>query len=479
MGTKLRYGLMEWSKIYKQTLMNLIEVSHKPTRLPNRWLSQGRKINAAASAISTAAAELNQGFTESLNDFADVLNRGFLQSLSEFSEKFTSSVTQLTGFQDEIRKLHQEFQEAANQKLDQQTEKLNEQNQNLVQAANALDKVLDSLKDYEITRKQIDETLREFIRKATETNTSIYTENREWFEKVNADNLQQLSAMQNHLAGNLETLKQNLANELGNLSNGLTRNFEGFQQVLDSRLEVLNERLENFDTPLKNAVDQVKEAFDKQLDILNKRLEDFDTPLTEASERMRNIYADSVRYMQGIFGDLKREIIEQNEKYEAQLTGVKSLNESVKNLLTQLDESSKNQKEAVNTLSTNVGGLTTDIKNLDIAINAFTSDSGDLSQSVGAITGDIEKLGTASQQFVEKVEKADVTPTDCQYRATQYCYQRDFSKLSDLSECCQHIGEAGQFIRIRREAETFIFRKNTESIFPKKNFWTSHLRISK
>ena len=371
----------------------------------------GTKINAAASAISTAAAELNQGFTESLNGFADVLNRGFLQSLSEFSEKFTSSVTQLTGFQDEIRKLHQEFQEAANQKLDQQTEKLNQQNQNLIQNSNALGQVLNVLKDYETayidSRKQIDETLQAFIRKATETNTSIYTENREWFEKMNVDNRQQLSTMQNHLAGNLETLKQNLINELENLSNGLTRNFEGFQQVLDSRLEVLNERLKNFDTPLKETVGEIKGVFDERLTTLNEQLEKFPEPIQESADQMRGTFANLVTYMRDIVGDLQREIKEQNEKYEEQLTGVKNLNESVANLLTQLDESSKNQKDAVNTLGTNVDGLTTDIQSLNAAIKSFTSDSGDISQSIGKIKGHVETLGNASRELVQK---ADVTP---------------------------------------------------------------------
>ena len=86
------------------------------------------------------------------------------------------------------------------------------------------------------------------------------------------------------------------------------------------------------------------------------------------------------------------------------------MNERVVNLLDQLDESSKNQKEAVNTLSTNVGGLTIDIKNLDVAINSFTSDSGAIRHSIATIEEHTEKLGIASQQFVEKVEKADVTP---------------------------------------------------------------------
>ena len=374
----------------------------------------GTKINAAASAISTAAAELNQGFTESLNGFADVLNRGFLQSLSEFSDKFTSSVTQLTGFQDEIRKLHQEFQEAANQKLDQQTEKLNQQNQNLIQASNALGQVLNALKDYETayidSRQQIDETLQAFISKATETNTSIYTENREWFEKMNADNRRKLSAMQKHLEGNLQTLKQNLVNELKNVSSGLAENLGDFQEALDSRLEVLNERLENFDTPLKETVEEIKGVFDERLTTLNERLEKFPEPIQKSADQMRDTFANLVTFMRGIVGNLQREIIEQNEKYEAQLTGVKSLNESVVNLLNQLDESSKNQKNAVSVLSSNVGELTADTQNLAAAITSFTSDSGAISHSIATIEGHTERLGTASQQFVEKVEKADVTP---------------------------------------------------------------------
>ena len=374
----------------------------------------GTKINAAALSIRTAADELNKGFTESLNGFADVLNRGFLQSLSEFSDRFTSSVTQLTGFQGEIRKLHQEFQQAANQKLDQQTEKLNQQNQNLIQASNALGQVLNALKDYETayidSRQQIDETLQAFISKATETNTSIYTENREWFEKMNADNRRKLSAMQKHLEGNLQTLKQNLVNELKNVSSGLAENLGDFQEALDSRLEVLNERLENFDTPLKETVEEIKGVFDERLTTLNERLEKFPEPIQKSADQMRDTFANLVTFMRGIVGNLQREIIEQNEKYEAQLTGVKSLNESVVNLLNQLDESSKNQKNAVSVLSSNVGELTADTQNLAAAITSFTSDSGAISHSIATIEGHTERLGTASQQFVEKVEKADVTP---------------------------------------------------------------------
>lgn len=374
----------------------------------------GTQINEAASSIRTAAGELNTGFTESLHHFADILNRGFLQSLSEFSEEFTSNVTQLTGFQDQIRELHQEFQEAANQRLDQQTETLDQQNQNLVQASNALAEVLNALRAYETayidSREQIDETLRAFISTATETNTSIYRENREWFENMNADNRQQLSAMQNHFTGNLETLEQNLVSELGDLTSGLARNLGDFQEALDSRLRVLNERLENFDTPLKETVEEIKGVFDERLTTLNEQLEKFSEPIQKSADQMRDTYADSVRHMQNIVGELKREIKEQNEKYEAQLTGVKNLNEGVLNLLTQLDESSKNQSVAIGTLNSKVENLTENTQKLADAITSFTSDSEAVSDYVATIGRHTATLGNTPQQFVEKMARADVTP---------------------------------------------------------------------
>ena len=145
----------------------------------------------------------------------------------------------------------------------------------------------------------------------------------------------------------------------------------------------------------------------ERLTTLNERLEKFPEPIQKSADQMRGTFANLVNYMQGIVGDLQREIKDQNAKYEKQLAGVKDLNESVKNLLTQLDENSKNQKNAVNTLSTNVGELTTDIQSLDAAIKSFTSDSSVMSQSIGAIKGHVETLGNASRELVQK---ADVTP---------------------------------------------------------------------
>ena len=374
----------------------------------------GTKINAAASSISTAADELNKGFTESLNDFADVLNKGFLQRLSEFSDKFTSSVTQLTGFQDQIRKLHEAFQKDANQKLDRQTEKLDDQNKNITQIIAVIEQILNALKSYETayinSREEISKELQEFISKATDTNTSIYTENRKWFEDINNANKQQFSEMQYKLKTEIGDIQQTLKSQLDDLTTRLVRNLENVQQGLDSGLATLNERLENFDTPLKETVEEIKGVFDERLTTLNEQLEKLPEPIQESADQMRGTFADLVTFMRGIVGNLQQEIREQNEKYEAQLTGVKSLNESVKNLLTQLDESSKNQRTAISTLNSKVENLTGNTQDLAAAITSFTLDAGAISQSTAAIKEHTETLGTASQQFVKKVEKADVTP---------------------------------------------------------------------
>ena len=406
--------------------------------------------NAITLPLSDSATQINKAASQ-INSAADILSKGFTESLGKFSQEFATNVTRLTGFQDEIRSLHQQFQEASNQKLDQQNQKLDVQTQNLVI-------VLDALKSYEDayikSREQIDETLQKFINVATETNISIHESNREWFEKINTDihegnrewfekintkYNEQISEIQGQMETYLTGLRQSLENELKTLADVLSINLKNVQGSLDERLEVLNNRLENFDTPLKEvvlqfretletqlttlndrlnnfdkplreAVDQIRETFDTQLETLNNRLENFDDPLKQAAEQMRGTFADLVTHMRTIVGDLQRKIIEQNDRYEEQLIGVKNLNQDIVNLLNQLDESSKNQKEAVNTLSTNVGGLTEDTQNLATAIESFTSDSGAISHAVAAIEKHAGTLGTASQQFVEKVEKADVTP---------------------------------------------------------------------
>ena len=387
----------------------------------NQSLTQASAITAP---LSDSVSQINSAASD-ISVAANVLNTGFTESLDKFSKDFASSVNQLTGFQDEIRNLHEQFQkeenqklnqfqDATNQKLDLQTDKLDDQNNNIALVNKAIDQTLNALKNYETTyinsQKEISSELQEFINKATQTNTSIYAENREWFEKINNANKQQFSDMQIQLKTELANVQQTLNDQLGSLGSDLGTNLSDLQNSLNDRLDTLNDRLENFDTPLKDAVNNIKESFDIQLDTLNNCLDNFDKPLQEAADQMRDTYADLVRYIQNIIGDLQKKIIEINNKYGDQLTTVKDLNTSLVDLLNQLNQSSTNQKSAVDVLSNNVNDLTVDTQKLTDTIITYASDTGDLSQSVRAIKEIIGELGDASQQFVEKVDNADVTP---------------------------------------------------------------------
>ncbi len=358
----------------------------------NESLTQARAIT---QPLSDSVTQINKAASD-ISTAADVLNTGFTENLDTFSREFASNINRLTGFQDQIRNLHRQFQDAANErlsqfqeatgeKLNQQTEMLNKQDQNLTTTVEVL-KSCEKL--YVESCQQIDNTLQEFLKKTTEASAHIETNNQQFLEGINTRNREWLAEIQTQLKTDLAIIEPTLKEELKTLSDQLTADLKEIQGTLDEKLTALTTQLRFFQLPIEQTANQIEGVIGSFTGIMEGIVTDLQSEFQKQNKRIEAL----------------------NENYEAQLTGVKSLNESVKDLLTQLDESSKSQKDAVNTLSTNVGGLTTDIQNLDTAIKSFTSDSGDISQSIGAIKGHVETLGTASQQFVEKVEKADVTP---------------------------------------------------------------------
>ena len=413
--------------ITSQRLIQTLQQSEQQMRSGYQTATRvGELVETVQSNISNFNQNLNRAndITQPLSDSvsqingaANVLNKTFVPKLNEFSQEFAANVTDLTGFQVEIRNLYQQlqdesetFQQGANQKLDEQT-------QNLVETLNAL-------KNYEETYiascQQIDKTLQEFLNKATETNTSIKTTNREFLEDINAANREWIEKIQNQLTADLAVLQPTLETELRTLTNGLTVNLRGVQGVLDEQLETLNNRLNNFDAPLNEAIDQMRGTLDNQLETLNDRLNSFDIPLKEAADQMRGTFQNLVSYMQRIVGDLQEEIKKQNENYGDQLKAVNRLNQQIVELLDRLDQKSENQMNqlaqhserqgaAVSTLGSAVGNLREDTNNLTAAIKSFTSDSGSLNESIGAIEQHVETLGTASQQLIEKTDVTALT----------------------------------------------------------------------
>ena len=399
------------------------------------------QVRAITQPLSDSVTEINKAASD-ISTAADTLNTGFTENLDNFSKEFTSSVTHLTGFQDEIRNLHEQFQDAANQKLnqfqdaanqklDQQIEMLNKQDQNLATTAEVL-KNCEKL--YVESCQQIDNTLQIFLNKTAEANANIETSNREFLDGINTANREWITEIQAQLKSDLAIIEPTLKNELETLSNQLTTDLNKVQETLDERLQALTNQLNFFQLPIEKTADQIEGTIESFTRIMEGIVNDLQSEFQNQSETLN----------------------EQNEKYGEQLTSVKDLNERVENLLTQLDESSNNQKEAVDELSTNVGGLTENINNLDSAINNFTSDSGELSQSIGSIKGDVEKLGTASQQFVEKVDKADVTPlTNSIERlntSINAISQHSQTLANAANKLAQHEGASGSVPKTKRSS---------------------------
>ena len=400
------------------------------------------QVSAITQPLSDSVVQINKAASD-ISTAADVLNTGFTESLDKFSKEFASSVNHLTGFQDEIRSLHQQFQEASNQKLDQQTQKLEQQNQNLATT-------LEVLKNYERlyvdSCQQIDDTLQEFLNKTNEANANIEVTNREFLERINATNREWITEIQVQLKTELAIIQPTLKEELKTLSDELTSNLKEVQGTLNEGLKALTNQLNFFQLPIERTANQIEGIIENFTRIMETVVNDLQSEFQKQNETIKA----------------------QNENYAKQLSGVKNLNERVENLLTQLDESSKNQKDAVNELSTNVSGLTIDIKNLDSAINTFTSDSGDLSQSIGAIKGDIEKLGTASQQFVEKVEKADVTPLTTSIEKLNTSINEISKHSQTLANAVNSLGKQGDSSGSERKSKGSIVGRIRSKIFRKK-----------
>jgi len=335
-----------------------------------------------------------------------------MQTLQKSESQMQKGFDTAAQFSDSVQKVHRNIDEFNNSlsQVREITQPLSDSVTQINKAASDISTAAGTLNTG--FTENLDKFSKEFTSSVTHL-TGFQDEIRNLHEQFQDAANQKLNQFQDAANQKLDLQTEKLDEQNQNISKftkTLETNLSNLQKSLNGRLDTLNDRLENFDTPLRDAVDHISKTFDTQLETLNNRLENFDEPLQEAAEHMRGTFADLVRYMQNIVGDLQKEIREQNEKYEEQLNGVKDLNQEIVTLLNRLDESSKNQQNAVNELSGNVVELTEDINNLDTAINSLTSDSGDLSQSVGAIKGDIEKLGRASQQFVEIVKNADVKP---------------------------------------------------------------------
>ena len=257
------------------------------------------QVSAITQPLSDSVVQINKAASD-ISTAADVLNTGFTESLDKFSKEFASSVNHLTGFQDEIRSLHQQFQEASNQKLDQQTQKLEQQNQNLATT-------LEVLKNYERlyvdSCQQIDDTLQEFLNKTNEANANIEVTNREFLERINATNREWITEIQVQLKTELTIIQPTLKEELKTLSDELTSNLKEVQGTLNEGLKALTNQLNFFQLPIERTANQIEGIIESFTGIMETVVNDLQSEFQKQNETIKA----------------------QNENYAKQLSGPESI----------------------------------------------------------------------------------------------------------------------------------------------------------
>ena len=327
--------------------------------------------------INISINATNTQFLEKINATTDEMLEEFLNKTTETNNSINTTNTQ---FIEDIKATNRQTLEQFRNIFTDINTSINTTNTQFLEKINAT----------------TDEMLEEFLNKATETNDSINATNIEFLEKINTTNRAWIDEIQNQLRTELAVLQPTLEMELRTLTDGLTTNLKEVQETLDEKLEDLTKQLQFFQLPIEKAADQIE-----------------------------GIIETFVRFMRATIGDLQVEMKKQNENYGAQLEAVKDLNRQIMGRLDKLNESSENQSNAVNALSSTVGSLGEDTNLLTDAIYTFTSDSGALSKSIGSIEGHAKRLGDAADDLVKK---ADVTTLNA-----------NIGKLGDsIGEIAQH-----------------------------------------
>ena len=271
-----------------QKLIQTLQQSEQQMRSGYRTATQvGKLVETVQSNISDFSKNLNRanaitrplsGSVSQINTAADVLGK--------FSQDFSKNVTRLTGFQDEIRNLHQQFQKDADQKLD-------EQNQNLVETLNALKSYEDR---YIAARQQIDETLENFIKEATGANTSINTTNRELIGKI--------------------------------------------QGQLTTDLSKLNDQLSSLDAPIKEAADQIRGTFQNLVQHVRRTISDLQMEIKAQNQNYANQLEAVLNLNRGILTlleNLDKNSRNQETEVSKLSTAVDSLTGNINGLTTAIE----------------------------------------------------------------------------------------------------------------------------------------------
>ena len=232
-----RLTLTVWiPQLYPTTSQKLIQTLQKSEAQMRRGFETATRVNELVVNVQENISDFNQNLKRA-NDITQPLHQAVSQVnetakvLTKFSGEFAQNVTKLTGFQDEIRNLYQKFQEAANQKMEEQNRKL--------------DETRTALNNYEDTniksRQEINQNLKKFIEEATEANTSINRTNREYLEKIQSK-LESFDAPIQQAADQIRGTFQNFDKRnnkiIGDLQREITEQSKNYKTQLERSIEL-------------------------------------------------------------------------------------------------------------------------------------------------------------------------------------------------------------------------------------------------
>ena len=297
-----------------QKLIQTLQQSEQQMRSGYQTATQvGKLVETVQSSISDFNENLGRAntITQPLSESVSQVNVA-ADVLGKFSQEFAQNVTRLTSFQDEIRNLHQQFQKVADQKLD-------EQNQNLVET-------LKALKNYEegyiASHQQIDQTLKNFINEATEANTSVSSVNRKLLE--------------------------------------------GIQNQLVKHLNELNNQLSKFDMPIKEASDQMRGIFQSLVDYMNGIVGDLQVEIKAQNSNYKTQLEAVINLNQSVLallGELDKNGEKQGTEVSKLGSAVNSLTENINTLTAAIESIAPRLKISSKSIET-IESRKMDIKNI-------------------------------------------------------------------------------------------------------------------
>jgi chromosome segregation ATPase len=385
-----RLTLTVWApQLYPTTSQKMIETLQQSEQQMLKGFETASKVNELITSVQSEISDFNQNLSranlmtgplttsvEHINRAAEVINEAFAERLSKFSDGFSSNVSRLTSFQEELRTMYQKMVDESNTFQEAIKETLKTRDTRLTNILKALKSYEDA---YIAERGKIDAKLQQFLDEATEANTSINAKNRELVEQIRDQLTTKLGEIENTLHVQLLSI---------------TQKFDSFDVPIKTAAEKIEGSQENFARFMERTVGDLQREFQRQNDNnkqqldsltqLNQRIEGLLTQLAQNSQ----VQGNEVRMLSQNVGNLTKDVTSLTSNIDSLTSNAGSLNQSISAI-----------EQHVQTLGTSAQKFA---ETSDISL--LISNIGSLNQSVRAIAQYVHTLGEAARGLAEQAK---------------------------------------------------------------------------